>query len=206
MSEQITFKQENLRIVDINEVRESTWNPKKKKGKGYKEVLKSIENRGLVAPIMVRTNPDENTKYEVLDGHQRFNACKDLGYDKILIYDFGVIDDDTAKSYTIYLETGVRPDKKMFNDLLIELKDKIDLPYSIEFIDNIELQEDVVPSHYDDEEDMVPNYCFAGLTQEDFEYISENIDLIATNEGILKEKDVLLYLIGEYRKKLLEKE
>lgn len=206
MTDKITFKQENLKIVDISEVRESTWNPKKKRGKGYKEVLKSIENRGLVAPIMVRTNPDGESRYEVLDGHQRFNACKDLNYSQILVYDFGELDDDTAKSYTIYLEMGVKPDKKMFDDLLIELKDKIDLPYSIEFIENLELQEEVAPAHYDDDEDIVPNYCFTGLTQEDFEYISENIDLIATNEGILKEKDVLLYLIGEYRKKLLENE
>lgn len=206
MSELITFKQENIKIVNIDEVRESTWNPKKKKGKGYKEVLKSVENRGLVAPIMVRTNPDATTKYEVLDGHQRYNACRDLGYTQILIYDFGELDDETAKSYTIYLETGVKPDKKMFNELLIELKDKIDLPYSIEFIDSLELEEDASPISYNDEEDTVPNYCFTGLSQEDFEYISENIDLIATNEGIMKEKDVLLYLIGEYRKKLLEKE
>lgn len=199
MESKIKFDQKNLHIVDINEVRENTWNPKKVKGKGYKEVITSIKNRGLLQPIMVRTNPNDQSTYEILDGCHRYNACKELGYSKILIYDFGEMSDEMAKSYTIYWEMGVRPDKQMFNDLLIELKDQIDLPYSIDFIENLELNETVTPSPNLDEP-MVPNYCFTGLSQEDFEYISENIDMIASELGILKEKDVLIELIQRYQK------
>lgn len=199
MESKIKFDQKNLHIVDINEVRENTWNPKKVKGKGYKEVITSIKNRGLLQPIMVRTNPNDQSTYEILDGCHRYNACKELGYSKILIYDFGEMSDEMAKSYTIYWEMGVRPDKQMFNDLLIELKDQIDLPYSVDFIENLELNETVTPSPNLDEP-MVPNYCFTGLSQEDFEYISENIDMIASELGILKEKDVLIELIQRYQK------
>lgn len=199
MESKIKFDQKNLHIVDINEVRENTWNPKKVKGKGYKEVIASIKNRGLLQPIMVRTNPNDQSTYEILDGCHRFNACKELGYSKILIYDFGEMSDEMAKSYTIYWEMGVRPDKQMFNDLLIELKDQIDLPYSVDFIENLELNETTSPSPNLDEP-IVPNYCFTGLSQEDFEYISENIDMIASELGILKEKDVLIELIQRYQK------
>lgn len=148
---------------------------------------------------MVRTNPNDQSTYEILDGCHRFNACKELGYSKILIYDFGEMSDEMAKSYTIYWEMGVRPDKQMFNDLLIELKDQIDLPYSVDFIENLELNETTSPSPNLDEP-IVPNYCFTGLSQEDFEYISENIDMIASELGILKEKDVLIELIQRYQK------
>lgn len=199
MDSRIKFDQKNLHIVDISEVRENTWNPKKVKGKGYKEVVTSIQNRGLLQPIMVRTNPNEKSTYEILDGCHRYNACKDLGYQKILIYDFGEMSDEMAQSYTIYWEMGVKPDRKMFNDLLIELKDQIDLPYSVDFIETLELSDDVNPSPIRDEQ-IVPNYCFTGLTQEDFEYISENIDQIASELGILKEKDVLIELIQRYQK------
>ena len=66
MDSRIKFDQKNLHIVDISEVRENTWNPKKVKGKGYKEVVTSIQNRGLLQPIMVRTNPNEKSTYEIL--------------------------------------------------------------------------------------------------------------------------------------------
>ena len=197
----IKFEKENVLIEDINNIRLNDWNPKKKKGKGYKEVFNSIKNRGLLQPIMVRENPDENTKYEVIDGYQRYTACKELGYDKILIYNFGQLDDATAKSYTVYFETGVKPDKKLFNDLLIELKDQIDLPYSIEFLDSLELGEELEFTPEEPNEEYVPNYSFTNLTQDEFEFISENIEAITQELELKNEKDTLITLINEHKNK-----
>ena len=197
----IQFDLDKCQIVDISEVRENTWNPKKVKGKGYKEVVQSIKNRGLFYPIMVRENPNETSTYEILDGAHRFNACRDLGYDKILIYNFGPMDEAKAKSYTIYFETHVDINKSMFEDLLIELKDQIDLPYSIDFIENLEFKEDKtdIPPESHDRVDYVPDYCFAGLTQDEFDFISDSIDKIMETEMIGTEKEVLLKLIRNYQ-------
>lgn len=44
------------------------------------ELVKSIENSGLLQPIVVRTVWNG---YELIDGHRRFLACKKLGWRKI---------------------------------------------------------------------------------------------------------------------------
>lgn len=204
--ENIQFDVKNCKIVDISEVRENTWNPKKVKGKGYQEVYNSVKNRGLIYPIMVRTNPSTLGQYEILDGAHRYNACKDLGYQKVLVYDFGEMEDEKAKSYTIYFETGVRADKRMFESLLIELKDQIDLPYSVDFIDGLELND------FSEEEpvrekkkDFVPDYCFNDLTQDEFDWIAEEMDLICEALQIRKEKDALIEIIRYYKANALDK-
>ncbi|PKM54759.1 MAG: hypothetical protein CVU98_13030 [Firmicutes bacterium HGW-Firmicutes-3] len=40
------------------------------------ELMKSIELRGLLTPIIIRDHPTETGMFEILAGHNRVNACK----------------------------------------------------------------------------------------------------------------------------------
>lgn len=47
----------------------------------FDDLVKSIENVGVITPIIVR--PLENGNYEIISGHRRADACRLLGYDDI---------------------------------------------------------------------------------------------------------------------------
>ena len=105
-------------------------------------------------PIIVREIDNKDYKYEVLDGEQRLTACIDLGFNKIWVVNVGKISDNEAKAKTIWLEQSVPFDKKQLGDLLIELKDNVELPYSdeeIEVITGIAFDEDEDEEFIDEE-------------------------------------------------------
>lgn len=133
---------ENSKIVDINEVCFNPWNPKIKRSKEYEKVKKSVELNGLGMPIVVREIEDDNYKYQVLDGEQRLTAALDLGYDKVWIVNLGQVSDEEAKSKTLWYEMAVPFDQEQLGKLLVDLVDKVELPYSdaeIEVISGVSL-------------------------------------------------------------------
>lgn len=145
---------ENSKIVDINEVCFNPWNPKIKRSKEYEKVKKSVELNGLGMPIVVREIEDDNYKYQVLDGEQRLTAALDLGYDKIWIVNLGQVSDEEAKSKTLWYEMAVPFDQEQLGKLLVELVDKVELPYSnneIEVISGVSLISE-------DDEDFEDNF------------------------------------------------
>lgn len=154
---------ENSKIVDINEVCFNPWNPKIKRSKEYEKVKESVRVNGLSMPIVVREIDDDNYKYQVLDGEQRLTAALDLGFDKIWIVNLGKITDEEAKSKTIWMEMAVPFDQEQLGKLLVELVDKVELPYTdneIEVISGISLTSE------DDEE----------LDDSDFEDDSKSLE------------------------------
>jgi ParB family chromosome partitioning protein len=46
-------------------------------------LMSSIQTNGVLTPITVRKYKDEEDKYEIIEGHNRFNICKQLGLEKI---------------------------------------------------------------------------------------------------------------------------
>lgn len=46
------------------------------------DLMKSIENNGVLVPLIVRSNPNGNG-YEIISGHRRKEACKLLGINEI---------------------------------------------------------------------------------------------------------------------------
>lgn len=150
---------ENSKIVDINEVCFNPWNPKIKRSKEYEKVKESVRVNGLSMPIVVREIEDDNFKYQVLDGEQRLTAALDLGFDKIWVVDLGQVSDEEAKSKTIWMEMAVPFDQEQLGKLLVELVDKVELPYSdneIEVISGVSLvsedDEDFTDDLFDDSE------------------------------------------------------
>lgn len=126
------FDPDNIKIVDINEVRLNDWNPKLENTPEYKQIVESIQVNGFKQPIIVR-QVEGLTGYEVCDGCQRLTACKELGFDKIYIYNLGEISESEAKSITIWMEQRVNFDELSLAPLIVELNNlEMNIPYTEE--------------------------------------------------------------------------
>jgi len=101
--EQITLDPTKLKIVLIDEVRPNTWNPKDKDTREYKKVVESVRLKGQRQAIAVR----ENNGYEIIDGEQRWRACKELGFEKVIVYNEGVMADKEAQELTLWYQVQV---------------------------------------------------------------------------------------------------
>lgn len=101
----IQFNPEKLKIVPIEQVKPNTWNPKDKNTEEYSRVLDSVKKKGLRTPIVVRElGPDS---YEIIDGEQRWTACKELAFKDILVYNEGNVSDQEARELTIFFQQQV---------------------------------------------------------------------------------------------------
>lgn len=124
------FDPDNIQIVNIDEVRPNTWNPKLENTPEFQKIVESIEVNGFKSPIIVRQVEGEDG-YEICDGCQRWTAAKQLGFEKIYIYNLGNISDEEAKSVTIWMEQQVKFNELQLAPLVVELSDlKIQVPYS----------------------------------------------------------------------------
>lgn len=110
----LVFDPKKLLVVDIDSVRPNTWNPKDLDTEDFKKVLSSVQTNGLRLPIVVR----ENGGYEILDGEQRWRACKQLGFTKVIIYNEGEVSDQRAKELTIWYQQQVPFDEVKLADLV----------------------------------------------------------------------------------------
>ena len=132
MENKITLDFTKLSVVPIDEVRVNSWNPKDKDTKEFDDIKASIQENGLRGFIVVRENLIEKSPYEIIDGEQRWRACKELGFDKVVIYNEGKLEDKKAQELTLWWQVQVE-----FNELslaklvsgMIEQFGEISTPY-----------------------------------------------------------------------------
>lgn len=139
----LDFDIKKVKKVAIEEIRVNTWNPKKADTPEFEKVKKGIKLKGLRGAIVVRENPNEVSKYEIIDGHQRYTASKELGFKELYIYNEGAISDKEAKELTIWYQQQVPFDKideaYLFNELKMEYQETLELPYTA--MEEAEMQE-----------------------------------------------------------------
>ena len=138
---EIKFKPENIKVVGINEVKPNSWNPKNKNTEDFQKVKRGIELKGQRMPIVVRTTGSIDAAYEIIDGEQRYTACKELGFKKVLVYDEGKVSDKEAKELTIWYQQQVPFNELELAELIKELSDEfgdgLEVPFSSEEIDQM---------------------------------------------------------------------
>ena len=66
-------------------------------GERLEQLINSIERKGLMSPIIVRPIADE--KYEIICGHNRVNAMRELGRDVIQAYVKNDLSDEEAMEF-----------------------------------------------------------------------------------------------------------
>lgn len=148
----IKFDPSKIKVVGIDEVRPNSWNPKDKDTEEYKKILEGIRLKGLRLPIIVR----ENNGFEILDGEQRWTACKELGFEKVIIYDEGQISDKEAQELTIWYQQQVPFNEielaKVIKGLASQYND-LELPFTEEQIQNYIKMEDFDWNQFNQETD-----------------------------------------------------
>jgi len=137
----LKYKTEN-KTISIDYLQPNTWNPNKMDKKTYQAEKESIEQYGVIAPIIVRPFQEG---YEIVDGEHRLNVCYDLGYKEIPCIVIHNLEDKDAKKLTIILnETKGQNDKIELGKLLGDLEK--------DFGDNLKLG---LPFNLDDLEDLI---------------------------------------------------
>ncbi len=84
-------KQNKIRIIPIEMLIDNPNNPNRMSKSSFAKLVRNIKRTGLYEPIIVRLNKKQNngchtkssrllTKYEIINGHHRLKALKQLGY------------------------------------------------------------------------------------------------------------------------------
>lgn len=189
----IVFDITKVSLTDIDNVRPNTWNPKNENTEEYRKVKQSIETNGQLLPVFVR----ENDGYEIIDGQQKWTACKELNYKQIAIYNFGEISDQEAQQLTIWFQQQVPFDQIDLSYLVAELHEKyenIQLPYNQQEIEEMlnlaKFNFDQYQNEQPDTQNQDDEVRTLSLTmaRDKYEMICGVIDAVIAQEG-LHEKD-----------------
>ncbi len=145
-----------LPVVDlpIDLIDPNGYNPNRQSPRQFDAEVESILTFGFVAPVLVRANPDEPGRWQIVDGEHRWRALhllqdvelsadapeqlRDVLARRILPAVVLELDDDAAKKLTVVMnETRGRPDQAALGQLLAELAShapldqvQIALPYA----------------------------------------------------------------------------
>lgn len=188
-------------VVDINEVCFNSWNPKVKRSPQYEKVKDSVRMNGLSMPIIVREIDDKDFKYEVLDGEQRLTACLDLGFEKVWIVNMGQVSDTDAKAKTIWMEMAVPFDQEKLGHLLVELVDKVELPYTdeeIEVMSGIDMgdDEELGDDDFEDDKNQLETFSVK-LPKPQVDRLKENIKDLRDSYSI-SDGTALMVILDSY--------
>ena len=133
--DRLIFDPKQIKTVPIETVRPNPWNPKKHDTAEYERVKRGISLKGLRLPVIVRSN---GVGYEIIDGEQRWTACSELGYAKVIIYDAGELSDKEAQEMTLWYQQQVPFDDVLLAGLLSGMNSDyaslLEVPFSEEEI------------------------------------------------------------------------
>jgi hypothetical protein len=132
----IEFDPKKLGVVPIGAVRPNPWNPKEEGTDEYSRIVKGIREKGLRMPIPVR---EVDGGYEIIDGQQRWTACREIGFKSIPIYNEGKVSDQEAKELTIWYQQQVPFEEVALAKLVAELAmaPGFSLPYTMDEIEEM---------------------------------------------------------------------
>lgn len=199
----LKFEKEKVLIVKIDNVIPNEYNPKDQGTEEYEKIKKGLSFKGQRLPVVVR---EKGEKYEIIDGEQRWRACKELGFEDIIIYNEGKVEDTEAKELTIWYQQQVPFNEVSLAFLVKELSEipeyKMELPFNDFELENFleiakedwnNYESNFDPSEKDEEEKLI-DIKFK-VTEEEKEIIDKAFE--ATGE---KEKEAFLYICEEFVK------
>ena len=80
------MKKLQIKIIDINEISKSKYNPRLIYKQEFQDLVNSIKQFGFVEPIVVNTREHpkfKKRKLAIVGGHQRYEAAKKIGYKEV---------------------------------------------------------------------------------------------------------------------------
>lgn len=104
------------KMIDVDILIPAKWNYKLDNESVQKELKSYIQNRGLIQNLIVRQT---SAGIELVNGHHRLKAIRELGIKQVMAYDLGKIDQDTAEKIALETnETRFKPDPLKLENLL----------------------------------------------------------------------------------------
>lgn len=140
--------------IKINKLKPAKYNPRielKKEDESYQRIKSSIEEFGLVDPLVVNKR-----NMTIIGGHQRYNILKDLGYEvaECILVD---LDEKQEKRLNLSLNknSGFWDETKLeelFNELELSREELFATGFSAEEIENLKTDfiEDLLQEDFSD--------------------------------------------------------
>lgn len=91
-----------IKTIPIKQLQPHPDNPNRMSKANFAKLVRHIERTGRYEPLIVRPAPNNtqntirDTQYEIINGHHRFEALKQLGYEKCDCVVWDVDNDETA--------------------------------------------------------------------------------------------------------------
>ena len=79
------------------------------------QLAESIQEEGLLSPLVVRPKKDTDGSYEIVAGERRYRACKLLGLDEVRVIVRDDLDDDVKALTAAIVENVQREDLEVFD-------------------------------------------------------------------------------------------
>jgi hypothetical protein len=134
----------DIKTVPIEDVYPNPWNPNMQSTRVEEATTESIATYGMLDPLTVRPHPEEEGKYQIIDGAHRQASCLRLDYKEIPVNIVHGLSNGEAKKLTIIAnETRGYAEKVSLAQLLAELKPEFDedlitgLPYYQDELDDL---------------------------------------------------------------------
>ena len=124
-----------VEYVDIDTIKPYKNNAKLHPKEQIEQIKKSIENFGMNDPIGIWNN-------EIVEGHGRILACKELGYKQIPVIKLDHLTDEERKSYIIAHNKLTMNSDFDFNILDAELGDILNIDMSDFGFENLDINVD----------------------------------------------------------------
>jgi len=94
-----------IQNVKVGVLKPAEYNPRKWSKKTLKDIQNSLENFGMVTPIIVNSAPKR--KNIVIGGHLRLKVAKDFGYKEVPVVYVSIADIEKEKELNIRLNKNV---------------------------------------------------------------------------------------------------
>lgn len=113
-----------IEYVPIERVHPNEYNPNRQSERVYEAERQSIRRYGFLVPVLVRTHPELENEWLIVDGEHRWRGAGDEGYLELPIIPIDGLTEADAKKLTIVLnETKGESDLVPLARLLVELRE-----------------------------------------------------------------------------------
>lgn len=129
--------------VDIQNIRPNPWNYNRQNPEMFKKEVLSLKKHGLITPIEVFRDPEDNDLFIIINGEHRYRAAKELKYETIPCTILEGISEKEAKEIGVKLneikgDTDANLLSKILNSLDIDEDTLIEeMPYDSQQLLNI---------------------------------------------------------------------
>ncbi len=149
------------------------WNPNKTKPRQQQAIAESLQTYSQILDIIVRPNPENGDRYQIIDGEHRYDELTDEVYVTVL---HGLSDADAKKLTIVLNETRGEADKIELAQLLANLSEELEgdellnaLPYEQSELDELVKLAQVDWDNFNNTEEEEPNFKGeSDPTQDDF--------------------------------------